>query len=125
MIQIANNCVKNGAKYIGHIKSYLETKEGSLKADTIGAKYGVNVKSTISKPIKHAELVVNSVVQGIDKSQVKKATIDAIVQLLNVYGFKMKIEKIHEFFDEFDFPSKKNRGTLQSDMLMGLVDEQI
>lgn len=110
MIQIADNCVKKGAKYIGHIKSYLETKEGSIKADTIGVKYGAEVEGKISRPVRCVDLTVNSIVQGIDKGQVRDATLEAAHKIIKVYGFEIEIEREHSFFDRFDFSSRDEGG---------------
>ncbi|MEM2743081.1 MAG: hypothetical protein QXF54_03670, partial [Candidatus Methanomethylicaceae archaeon] len=38
---IANKIIKEGAKEIGHIKLYIKGKNGFIKADTIGLKYGI------------------------------------------------------------------------------------
>ncbi|MEM3383165.1 MAG: hypothetical protein QXL52_03085 [Nitrososphaerales archaeon] len=104
MLRIASYCIEKGAKFIGHIKSYMKTKHGYLKADTIGLEKGVYVESSITEPITQAYLVINSIVQGIDKSQVKMATLEASNEVLLNYGFNIEIEKEHEYFDKFDIP---------------------
>lgn len=104
MLRITSRCIERGAKFIGHIKSYMKTKDGYLKADTIGLNKGAYVESSITKPITQAYLVINSIVQGIDKSQVKIATLEASNEVLLNYGFNIEIEKEHEYFDKFDIP---------------------
>jgi hypothetical protein len=101
MLRIADNCVEKGAKYIGHIKSYLKAEEGEIKADTIGVKHGANVESTICKHVKEARLVVNSIVQGIDKSKVQKATLEAIYEIVRAYGFNINVDKEHLYYDDY------------------------
>jgi hypothetical protein len=101
MLRIADNCVEKGAKYIGHIKSYLKAEEGEIRADTIGAKHDANVESTIYKHIKDARLVVNSIVQGIDKGEVQRATLEAIYEITKAYGFNMEVDKEHLYYDDY------------------------
>lgn len=104
MLRITARCIERGAKFIGHIKSYMKTKEGYLKADTIGLDKGAYVESSITGPTSQAYLVINSIVQGIDKSQVKLATLEASNEVLLKYGFNIEIEREHEYFDKFDIP---------------------
>jgi hypothetical protein len=101
MLRIADNCVEKGAKYIGHIKSYLKAEEEEIKADTIGVKHGAHVESTISKPLKKARLFVSSVVRGIDKSKVQKATLEAIYEIVRAYGFNINVDKEHLYYDDY------------------------
>jgi hypothetical protein len=101
MLEIANSCVKRGAKYIGHIKSYLKSDAGEIFADTLGVKRTTNVKSTVFKPLKSARLVVNSIVQGIDKSQVKATTVESIYKVMKKYGFRIKVEEERLYYDGF------------------------
>ena len=101
MLEIADSCVKRGAKYIGHIKSYLKSDEGEIFADTLGVKRTTNVKSTVFKPLKSARLVVNSIVQGIDKTQVKEATVESIYRVIKNYGFNIEVEEERQYYDDF------------------------
>ena len=101
MLEIANSCIKRGAKYIGHIKSYLKSDEGEIFADTLGVKRTTNVKSTVFKPLKSARLVVNSIVQGIDKSKVKATTVESIYKVMKNYGFNIEVEEERLYYDDF------------------------
>jgi hypothetical protein len=58
--------IKRGAKVIGHIKAYIEHREGFLHAHTVG------------EPVGRFKLVVNSIIFGIPEELVKDATDEAI-----------------------------------------------
>lgn len=58
--EIAEACMRKGAKAIGHVKLYLKAQSGYIRADTVGMKYGVHVDGNIARPERVANLVVNS-----------------------------------------------------------------
>ena len=109
MVEIAECCQKAGAKYIGHIKSHLQTGEGSLMADTIGTKHGAELHGHIQKPVKTGELVINSIVQGITEAEVKDCTLGAAYELAKKYNLQIKEEEEHQYFDEYDYLSGGNK----------------
>ena len=109
MVEIAERCQKAGAKYIGHIKSHLQTGEGALMADTIGARHGAELHGHIQKPVKTGELVINSIVQGITKDEVKDCTLGAAYDLARKYNLQIKEEVEHQYFDEYDYLSEGNK----------------
>ncbi|MCK4722678.1 MAG: hypothetical protein KAT75_05210 [Dehalococcoidia bacterium] len=109
MVEIAERCQKAGAKYIGHIKSHLQTGEGALRADTIGARHGAELHGHIQKPVKTGELVINSIVQGITKDEVKDCTLGAAYDLARKYNLQIKEEVEHLYFDEYDYLSEGNK----------------
>jgi len=109
MVEIAERCQKAGAKYIGHIKCHLQTGEGSLRADTIGTKHGAELYGHIQKPVKTGELVINSIVQGITKDEVKDCTLGAAYDLAEKYNLQIEKVEEHQYFDEYDYLSEGNK----------------
>ena len=109
MVEIAERCQKAWAKYIGHIKCHLQTAEGTFRADTIGARHGAELHGHIQKPVKTGELVINSIVQGITKDEVKDCTLGAAYDLAKKYNLQIKEEEEHLYFDEYDYLSKGNK----------------
>jgi len=109
MVEIAERCQKAGAKYIGHIKCHLQTGEGTLRADTIGARHGAELYGHIQKPVKAGELVINSIVQGITEAEVKDCTLGAAYDLAKKYNWQIKEEEEHLYFDEYDYLSEDNK----------------
>ena len=60
MESITDECYNRGAKYIGHIKSYLEASGKSIRADTVGKKHKANVVNTVTEPAKDVSLVIRN-----------------------------------------------------------------
>jgi hypothetical protein len=87
MKEIADECVKQGATMIGHIKCILHTTGGWVKADTIGAKYGVYVKSELANPQSEGTLVINSIIVGLDKNKIIDITKTLGKAIPERYGF--------------------------------------
>jgi len=74
MREIADECMKQGATMIGHVKCIIHTPNGWVKADTIGTKYGIYVKSELTKSESEGTLVINSIIVGLDKNRIIEIT---------------------------------------------------
>ena len=94
MVEIAERCQKAGAKYIGHIKSHLQTGEGALRADTIGKKHGAELHGNIQKPV---------------KDEVKDCTLGAAYDLTRKYNLQIEEVEEHLYFDEYDYLSESDK----------------
>lgn len=102
MLSIARKCLELGARAIGHIKSFIRTDYGTIKADTIGIGHGAYSSGNIDRPVKVLYMAVNAVVPGIPEAAVKAATLEGIYLVADRYGFCVFKEKEHAYFDEFD-----------------------
>lgn len=107
MMAIAQKCMNRGARCIGHIKSHVRTENGTLKADTIGTSHGAYSTGTLSGPVHHAFMAVNSIVQGVHQDIVREATLEGIHEVAEARRFDVEKEKEHAYFDEFDFTTSK------------------
>ncbi|MCS7102967.1 MAG: hypothetical protein NZ992_03695 [Candidatus Korarchaeum sp.] len=87
--RIAEECIRRGARSIGHIKTYLRTESGYVRADTIGVKYGVNVENNIKKPEREASLTINSIVIGLNEREVTGITLNITKEVLKSTGFSI------------------------------------
>jgi len=87
--EIAEGCMRRGAKAIGHVKLYLKAQSGYIQADTVGMKYGIHVDGNIAKPERVANLVVNSIIIGLGKTEVASATLNSIREVMERHGFSM------------------------------------
>jgi hypothetical protein len=70
--------IKRGAKVIGHIKAYIEHREGFLHAHTVGEPGDITIDGRDGAPAGRFKLVVNSIIFGIPEELVKDATDEAI-----------------------------------------------
>jgi len=109
MVEIAECCQKAGAKYIGHIKSHLQTSHGTLRADTIGARHGAELHGHIQKPVKTADMVINSIVQGIPEAKVKDCTLGAAREVAKKYNLQIEEVEEHLYFDEYEYLSEDDK----------------
>jgi hypothetical protein len=91
MKSISKEVMYEGAVAIGHIKSYLKAKSGFVKSDTVGIKYGVNVYSELTEPVRTASLVLNIIVVGLDLKKIKKIALDNTIKVLAKHGFDSTI----------------------------------
>ena len=101
---VAKECVKKKA-VIGHLKAFVETPKGSLKASLVDLKLGVEVTGEISGTVKKGDLVFDIIVHGIADSKVEELT-KARMDLLSKKGFSyslvMEEHKGEEHGDECD-----------------------
>lgn len=102
MLAIAERCLELGARAVGHIKSFIQTDAGTIRADTIGTDHGAYSSGRFAHAVKNFGMAVNSVVQGIPEAAVKAATLEGMHQVADCYGLTMVKEKEHAHFDEFN-----------------------
>lgn len=87
--EIAESCVKAGAKAIGHIKCYLKTGEGYAKADIVRLKQGAYAEIRLESPMTSGRLVINSILLGLPEAVVEEVTLTTIRRLLTEYGITL------------------------------------
>lgn len=91
MLSIARKCTGRGARCIGHIKSYVWSDAGTIKADTIGVAHGAFSTGCFEHPVNDLYMVVNSIVQGIPEDEVKAATLEGIHEVAEARGLSVFI----------------------------------
>lgn len=91
MKELAEEAIRRGAIMIGHIKCILKASGGYVKADTIGAKYGVYVEAKLTEPVHEGILVVNSIVVGLSKDENVELTRSLTKKVAERYGFNVTI----------------------------------
>lgn len=84
-----NGLITNGAKCVGHIKLHVKGKHGYLRADTLGAKYGIHVSGSLSEPEESVQLTVNTIALGSAKRDVERITKSSIEQTAREYNFSV------------------------------------
>lgn len=102
MMVIVDKSMAAGARAIGHIKSFIRTEAGDIRADSIGQAHGSHSSGTLSHPVMDIYLTVNSIVQGIPESIVRDVTLEGIHEEAEKENLTVVKEKEHLYFDEFD-----------------------
>lgn len=87
--EIAELCLEDGARAIGHIKCYLKTEQGHAKADIVRLKQGAYSEVRLGSAIARGSLVINSILLGLPEESIEEITMTAIKRLLTAYGMAM------------------------------------
>ena len=102
MLSVAAKCTELRARAIGHIKCHIRTAAGSLKADTLGVAHGAFSTGHLTRPVRNLDVAISSIVQGIPEEAVKAATLEAVHEIADNYGFDVFKDKEHLYFDEIE-----------------------
>jgi len=96
--EIASESISRGALAIGHVKAILMAGNESVRADTIGIKYGARTAGGIGSPLSRATLTVNSIIVGLHADVIEALTLGAIRGQLESQGVEVVVEEsaLHE-----------------------------
>jgi len=86
MQSLSASSIKRGAKVIGHIKAYIEHRDGFLHAHTVGESGDITVDGRDGGPVGRFKLVVNSIIFGLPEQTVKEAAEEAIRETSDLFG---------------------------------------
>lgn len=84
---IAMDCMSRGARAIGHIKSHLKTPLGYVNADVVRLEQGAYSESNLKTPAGKGILVLNSIVLGLPREEIREITISKAIEVLKKHGF--------------------------------------
>lgn len=90
---IANNCFKNGADMIGHIKAHVRTPQGNLRGSVLDPALGAKIDGRLESEAKSMVVTLNVIVHGIWDTEVKEASLRTIQTLGNSRGFHYRLIK--------------------------------
>jgi hypothetical protein len=86
MQSLLASSIRRGAKVIGHIKAYIEHREGFLHAHTVGEPGDITIDGRDGGPVGRFKLVVNSIIFGLPEEAVKDAADEAIRETSARFG---------------------------------------
>lgn len=95
MKAVASGCLALGAKDIGHVKAYIEHDNGFLMADTVGDPGDVTIEGRDGKAAMSFRIVLNSVVLGLSREAVGRATDDALKHVADEFGLHLEKDNSH------------------------------
>lgn len=88
MTAISEECLKRGAKDVGHIKGYIEHDTGFLFVDTLGDPSDVTIEGRSGPPAACFRIVINSVIYGLSEEKIEQATDGALESVSVSFGLK-------------------------------------
>jgi hypothetical protein len=86
VIEIAERCLKAGARAIGHIKCHLKTGHGFAKADIVRMRDGAYCESSLDSSVTEGSLVINSILLGLPEDELERITMQTMRSLLKEQG---------------------------------------
>jgi hypothetical protein len=94
LVQITEECMRDGADLIGHVKAFLEPVEGgTLGASLVDFKIGTQLSNGLTVPVTDADLTVHVIVHGLWDPDVRHASMEMIDKVMAEKGVKFEIIK--------------------------------
>ena len=90
--EIADASLNSGSGLIGHVKAYVKTSAGSLKASLLDVKHGVDFTGNVKGFIKEGEITIYVVVKDLEDKLVEGILESKIKKILSRYRFAFSIE---------------------------------
>ncbi|MEM3538989.1 MAG: GTP-binding protein, partial [Nitrososphaerales archaeon] len=94
--EIANASLNSGSGLIGHIKAYLRSPSGSLKASLLDVKYGVDFAGNVKGFIKEGEMTIYVIVKSLENKLVERILENEVKKILSKHRFSFNIEEEHD-----------------------------
>jgi hypothetical protein len=83
LYNIGKSCLNEGAKAIGHIKAYIKTPNGSLKASVTSRSLNVEINGSITSTITELEIYLATIVYKLPQNAVKQIVEKQISEIVN------------------------------------------
>jgi hypothetical protein len=94
LVQITEECMRDGADLIGHVKAFLEPAVGgTLGASLVDFKIGTQLSNGLTAPVSEADLTVHVIVHGLWDPDVRHSSMEMIEKVMAEKGVKFDIIK--------------------------------
>lgn len=98
LVQITEECMRDGADLIGHVKAFLEpVSGGTLGASLVDLKVGTQLSNGLTGPVSDADLTIHVIVHGLWDPDVRHASIEIIEKVMPEND--VKFEVIKDYFE--------------------------
>ncbi len=98
LVQITEECMRDGADLIGHVKAFLEPANGgTLGASLIDFNTGTQLSNGLTGPVSDADLTVHVIVHGLWDPDVRHASMEKIENVMAENG--VRFEVIKDFYE--------------------------
>jgi hypothetical protein len=94
LVQITEECMRDGADLIGHVKAFLEPKEGgTLGASLVDFSIGTQLSNGLTGPVSDADLTVHVIVHGLWDPDVRHSSMEMIENVMAEKGVRFDVIK--------------------------------
>lgn len=94
LVQITEECMRDGADLIGHVKAFLEPAVGgTLGASLVDFKVGTQLSTGLTGPVSDADLTIHVIVHGLWDPDVRHASLEMIDKVMAEKGVKFEVIK--------------------------------
>lgn len=98
LVTVTNECFRDGADLIGHVKAFMNTETGTLMASLVDLKVGVQLTSGLEeRSFREAEITLHVIVHGIWDDKVKEASRRGIQKAIK--KFNLDLEVLQDYFE--------------------------
>ncbi|MGQ9469237.1 MAG: GTP-binding protein [Nitrososphaerales archaeon] len=93
---IANASLKSGSGLIGHIKAYLKTPAGSLKASILEVKHEVDFSGDLRGSVREGEMRIYAAVKDLEDELVRSISENGTKKILSRNSLDFRVEDEHD-----------------------------
>jgi hypothetical protein len=98
LVQITEECFRDGADLIGHVKAFLEPAAGgTLGASLVDFKVGTQLSNGLTGPVSDADLTIHVIVHGLWDPDVRHASLEMIEKVMAEKDIKFEV--IKDYFE--------------------------
>lgn len=98
--EIASTSLNSGSRLIGHIKSYLRTTSGYMKASLLDVRQGVDFTGNVKGFVREGEMTIYAVVKGLEDKTVERILESELKKILTKHRFTFSLEEEHNFINK-------------------------
>lgn len=96
LVTVTEECFKDGADLIGHVKAFLNAPTGTLMASLVDLRTGVQLTSTLEEgEFEEAVVTLHVIVHGIWDDKVKDASRRGVQKVVRQLGLELEVLKDH------------------------------
>ncbi len=88
---IGSSCTHKEGTIIGHIKCYIKTTEGFIKASLVSMKTGPKIVGDVVNSVKQAEFALACIIFGLTDTETKKIIQEEYSGIQKKYGLLYKL----------------------------------
>jgi hypothetical protein len=94
LVQITEECMRDGADLIGHVKAFLEPPTGgTLGASLVDLTIGTQLSNGLTEPVTEADLTIHVIVHGLWDPDVRHSSLEMIEKVMAEKNIRFDVIK--------------------------------